>query len=681
MMADDGDFCYMVSTVTSLAPFYGPIRVTEILCSMMLDGADHSQEIRYKYEVQRSPIRVVISKIVESIFLNVINAGHQTGGIPRQLHHLHAHTTDHSTFARIVQGIQRAEGDVLLVCENFIADVTSWLLYHFHGHLEVSVGNNILLSKKLGNTRRTIRLIVQKTCSEPDKCFLREGPGTIEVPVAAGDGTYTTFLRGTDSAGLSDSQPRMHSRQPLYHEDSTATNLYRTEKNHIIDVAKKIISWLLNVSLDPAPSSSSLLNFRANLDGGDGFFHLRDILVAHPTILHKNTGHTESHAPVYAGVSESSVSTVGDALGTEALEQEDDLLTPSGILSCFPLAQDMVDTITKRCTCYECESGTPLKIMKAGCLGKLAIVELFVILAHAISEGLGARDVSGLSKPDEVAATVMVVLFRLLRHKIILWDDWFSVAAVTTAGASFQIFSEDRRNRGVSEIASLIAVQNGCFVAVAPWVSLQREVCPKNSFCLEFFDGNIRGLTEELGIIRCEAAMESTGTSSATYGSEVLQDGDEAEVEASTAIFRTGSSVYRLMTLVKSGSCIRMVDPTRRIYALCRSEFASCPHDSEEDRRETAAFKKKVLAYRFEDVLATWDRSCGDSDVIPATQVLNNRLKFNVILALSVNGVVVRDVRSCCLQCAVEEVRRRAVTQPMGVIQTRLNRDRRLTET
>ncbi len=88
LLGKDIDTCYMVSTVAALTRFHDPEFATDALCSIILDKGGHEKELSLKYSVQRSPIKAVISKIVDSIYLNVVNAGHDLGGLPDELQHL-----------------------------------------------------------------------------------------------------------------------------------------------------------------------------------------------------------------------------------------------------------------------------------------------------------------------------------------------------------------------------------------------------------------------------------------------------------------------------------------------------------------------------------------------------------------------------------------------------------------
>ncbi|KAL8701783.1 MAG: hypothetical protein Q9201_004731 [Fulgogasparrea decipioides] len=129
IMAQDPELCYVVSTCAALAPLYGASDVTDIICTLMLNKRDSSDkpDMGYGYDVRRMPITAVMSKIIESVFLNVVNAGHKMDSIPEELCHLHIHLLDHTTFAAIIADLQHRKGDVLIVSRCFLGDLAAWL--------------------------------------------------------------------------------------------------------------------------------------------------------------------------------------------------------------------------------------------------------------------------------------------------------------------------------------------------------------------------------------------------------------------------------------------------------------------------------------------------------------------------------------------------------------------------
>jgi hypothetical protein len=175
-----------------------------------------------------------------------------------------------------------------------------------------------------------------------------------------------------------------------------STILNHAEKNYAYSVAKQIMGWLLGISLDPAPTSSFQLTFTANLRGGNSALRLGDVLAAHPGLLQKDTGLFEL-PPVFAGVPEAPLREDSPRLGK--VTEDDILLTTSGVVSCFPAAMELLETVQKRCLCSNCQRQGHLGDSKPGCHRQLALVELFVMLAHGVSDSLGAKDVSGMSQP------------------------------------------------------------------------------------------------------------------------------------------------------------------------------------------------------------------------------------------------------------------------------------------
>ncbi|KAK8087414.1 hypothetical protein PG994_002388 [Apiospora phragmitis] len=174
LIAQDPEFSYMVTTVTSLSNFYKIDRITDTVCSMMFYHNGNPASAQYQYQVQRAPIRAVTLKIVESISRNVVNAGHSLQGIPEELSRLHVHLVDPSTFAALVRGIREATNDIVLRCDRFIGDITMWLLNHFHGTFEVVLRSQLVLKRQLGSEKQTVRFFVTNECADHKSCYLQE---------------------------------------------------------------------------------------------------------------------------------------------------------------------------------------------------------------------------------------------------------------------------------------------------------------------------------------------------------------------------------------------------------------------------------------------------------------------------------------------------------------------------
>lgn len=517
LMARDADYCYIVSTVTVLAPYYGHQRLTDVLTSMMLDkGSRHVDGVFYKYEVQREPIRAVVVKIIESVFLNVVNSGHKLGGLPPELQDYHPHIVDHLTFAGIIMGVQESDADVLMKSQHFLADIVAWLLHHFEGHIEVSVGTKIVYEKALGSGTRMVRVMFDGVCPYPENCYEREG--TIEVSYAMGDGTFATFLKSGDDC-TSEGKPQSHERKAFYFEGWTSepfplprrsTGLNKSERNYALAVGKNLMKWLLNVPIEAGPSSSFGLTFKAKLHSQEGNLRVRDIIQAYPGLLQITTGLPEYSGPVFRGF----VAPESDDELDTSHYKSGDVMNPDEIVDCFPAMQDLLNDAQKRCSCPVCSEYRPLLESKRGCLRGLIWAELLLIVAHAIADSLGAKDVSALAEPSNIVAAMYVLLSNLIRKECIVWDDWFAIAIVTSVGMGIDTIgaSQNNKTRAGNGATSLVAAQMGSFIAVAPWLDLNREISVKGCFGLEFYEGNMQRVAEDVALLRSEASVESSGT-------------------------------------------------------------------------------------------------------------------------------------------------------------------------
>jgi hypothetical protein len=140
---------------------------------------------------------------------------------------------------------------------------------------------------------KVVRLMVKEFCSQEDESCLKEKT-PIEASISVGN-EFMTFLRGTTHDQL---HPRSFTRQKLYEAGSLTGNyrselncqLNRLESNGVLNVAKAILSWFLNV---PVVASRHLdgLRFNALLEpDGDSYMQLGDLLKRYPRLPNLNAG-------------------------------------------------------------------------------------------------------------------------------------------------------------------------------------------------------------------------------------------------------------------------------------------------------------------------------------------------------------------------------------------------------
>jgi hypothetical protein len=254
-----------------------------------------------------------------------------------------------------------------------------------------------------------------------------------------------------------------------------------------------------------------------------------------------------------------------------------------------------------------------------------------------------------------------------------------AVFAVAVSGVRLERIVLEKHSDFNIGATSITAVQNGCFVAIAPWISLTSDIRLRGCFALECFEGTLEGLSEDWGIVRCEKGVEATGSNlgdSRIPDDDDVDDEDPAELQIKTAMFRVGSLAYRLMTMATSGSYVRVVDPTTVLHALCRTIFTKCSHGStgKGSSGSELSDETKFQLYDLEEILAQWDQSFGVNNTVQTTKVLTARHKFNVALALSIHGAAVAEFGLTCLACALRQSRENFTNSPLRLVSIK-NRD------
>lgn len=421
LLAKNVDTCYMVSTVAVLTKFHHPQFATDALCSMILDKGGHETAVSLKYNVQRSPVKAVISKIVDSIYLNVVNAGHDLGGLPAELEHLHPHLLDDLTFAGIVMGIERSEQDIVIRSDRFLSDLTLWLLLHFQGRIVVSVDRTVLFEKTLGPCSRVVRIMVKKLCVMAEKFgpndtnVCDEGSGPVEALLSVGD-KLLTFLRGRDDHRP---HPSSWTRQALYDVDNLTGDpplaersvLNHAERNSIANLAKIMMDWLLSVPVEPVPGADDLQFVPLLRERKRSNMSIGDLLQNHPRL---NSLETVDFGPRPEPVVVSRH--VGDSIPNAFHERV------SLIFKNFPMAQCLLEQVRFRCTCSACQSGLDLDFYKCGCLREGTITRLFVLLAHGICDAFGATNISGYATSRDQATAMVNLLTEVMFFQRVHWD-------------------------------------------------------------------------------------------------------------------------------------------------------------------------------------------------------------------------------------------------------------------
>ncbi|KAI9858618.1 MAG: hypothetical protein M1813_007423 [Trichoglossum hirsutum] len=658
LMAFDTECCYMVTTVAAIMAFHDHLFATETLTRMVLDTGGHEDRIQYPYSVHMTRLKPVLSKIVESIALNVVNSGHDLGTLPDAFANLCNHVLNPPEFAAVVMAIQRSKNDVLLYCGQLPGDILVWLMTHFHGTIEVSVSGRVIYEKALGLAPTKATILVRDVC-KPEAGI--HGNHSIELSLNVG-GVFKTALRGENRTNIKG--PRPSRRQTLYSLDSVQTAhqhgiLQHTEKNDICLTAQAMVGWLMSIPLKI--NNEREFGFTEVIDDPESAsLNVGSILGHWPQIMHINYGRKPQTMSIYRGhptqpgYPQRSDADPGIGLYVDSTES----MSAGDIIECFPIASTCFENIQPRCDCTNCRKRGPVGMGKPGCLRETALVLLFNLLTHAIADGFGAPDVSGLCDPKVQQAGLQRLFAELIMDGHVIWDTWFAVAASTYLGCPWNIHMMEYPEGATS----LAAIQYGSLVAVSAWVDLSAELVLSESFSFVHAEGQLRGVDNEFAVVHLEKKLQtgedvSPRSAAITPTDPLLIDLSDAYVE--TAIIGAAGIPYRLLTMVKSDSYRRIVDPADAIMALHRSEAPQCDHGPSEGTDITV--DESSTLWTFDQLLGCWsaenepDTTDETSKNTYITTYCDTNLKLNVAMSLSLHGCVIRDVK-CCIGCAMAKL-------------------------
>lgn len=674
----DPEVSYMASTTACLLTHHDPSYAKSALTSMVLDKGGHQTETKYSYEVWRAPFRVVISKVVDSIFLNISNPGHRTPEIPPELAHLHVHLLNDLNFAAIVMQVQRTSKDLVLKADRFPGDLILWLLNHFEGYLEVYVKSAKAYEAKLGGHTKTFTAIIQETCSDDhEACNGRSWPVVLAEIV---DGEHRHLVGGSSSEDL---KPCSYQRQKLYKTENLMNTTYTSDKihlgkaehNEIKHAARRIVKWLMLVPISMR-DWPQLAGFccRAEVEPDEDRIRSRDFIIAQllcrsPRLLQERTGESTVSAPIFRRPSWS-----GSPIGSQNTDSEQwgPNAVPEVVLKNFPSAEQLLENTRKSCYCPNCRSEGSLSGSKKGCLRYSAVLELCLLISHAVADALGAEDVSGNPDPEDAKSGVITLLSEVIDQGIVRWNTWFRVAACAVTGCSWHLFTNVKEDSGDEGGSSWAGVQYGSIVVLAPWLDFSAPLEMRGSFKVLVSEGIVKDLKDEIALIQTEQApshhhehparMDMAADPSQTWAK--LANTDNTSFIVQKALFNAGKLLHNLLVIVKVGDCLRLVDPTRSMMNLFRSKHANCDHSRSNHTPEQieeiqGSSNLQIKACTLEDILTQWAGNANpsyNSDIpkdFDMSLVFNDLRKLHIALALSSGGVIFRNSR-CCLPCAVK---------------------------
>ncbi|KAL6722205.1 hypothetical protein ACLMJK_001312 [Lecanora helva] len=648
-MAFDMDYCYMVTTVAAIMIHHEYQFAADALCNMIVDDENQDHSGGKSYNIRKTRLKPVLSKIVESIALNVVNSGHGVEPLPREVADLCVHITSASAFAAVVMAVQRSSNDILLYCGRFHGDIFVWLISHFDGVLELSVAGRIIYDKALGEAKARVTMIVREICDVNASSHVSKD-ADIEITINLGKGQFKTIFRQDPVTNVKG--PQATKRQQLYSIDEINVKeqhsiLSHSEMNDVRLTAQAMADWLLQVALKHGNDTDVQFCFKQATEENEQreTLNIGSLLQRWPRVTHKKYGQKPKTLCVFRSPSE----------GLPELDDESSNPSRSKaiceIINCFPVAMDLFDNIKPRCPCTSCRRNWNIGEGKYGCLRETALAELLALLAHTIADGFGAPDVSGLVEAKDRKAGFQRLFTELIWDGLVVWDTWFTFAASTFLGCAWN----NSMIEDMEGATSVIVVQYGSLVAASTWINMSEELSGFGCFGFSFAEGRVQGIVSEFAVVQAERTMKISQPCPSQQGL-ISQTSNTTPVDTSfagieVALIGASQVSYRLLTMVKSDTARRIVDPTAAIVACCSSFFPACEHA----RIETYLDSAHDSVWSFDELLGGWSREnkleSENKGMIVSTTLIETTQKFNVALSLSPQGCVVQNP-SCCFTCA-----------------------------
>jgi hypothetical protein len=650
-MADDPDYCYLVTTVAALFTNHDMSYASEVVCDMLLDEGKQEEANRKSYRYEKDRLLPVVKKIVESIILNVVNCSGNFDRIPAELLGICSHHTDSHTFAAAAMAISRSSGDVVIRCNRFLADLYVWLLAHIEGKISISIAGKIIHRANSGRSLRSVTMLADEACPADHG----EVATTIVISTNVG-GTLSTMLKHT-ADHVEVGGTCLNIRQPLYelvgYKCAGWINKALTpqESRQICIAGQRIVRWLM--ARPVLACHDSRIVYSTSLGDKPDGISVGSLLSRWPAICNRNFGPGTSeysfdlaYGWFRGGRSEARVTSIRD------------------MLNCFPHARVIIEHACARCRCTSCRTevsrtGKDHEIVsKPGCLAYLAEDHLCLIIAHAVADGFGIPDASNLRDFSEIRRGVENLMFELLHLRRIAWETWFSLAACIYLGCEWSGTTAQAGNRS----AELVAVQHGSEVVVAPWVDLHSELASQGSFGCLVATGQLCDMGIGFGILHTEETSPPAGTSSnwkALWKAPESHSMTTAisEISLQTTITVISEPLFKLTTIARVGNYLRIINPATVMLALYRRLTPKC-----KDLFHGAPAQNHQM-WSVEDALGLWEKrhpyDRGVAVVDTTTRCIANKDEFvtlNILMALSPGGYVLKR-GNCCLTCAIAQGR------------------------
>ncbi|KAL9097056.1 MAG: hypothetical protein Q9165_001020 [Trypethelium subeluteriae] len=632
-----------------------------------------------KASAMESMIRPVIKKLVDSIHFHLTNMGVEIDPSPECLNHLTKHHIDHFNLADIISELMKVDGHNLLFEMNcYIVEIVDWVLTHWSGRLVICVDNEIVSDEILGISGATLTVAINDACTSKGECV----PGThvqdfgLGKVVGKGGGTVDFVYRGALDVGETAAEFDLDSgyRSSLYDIrnpfKSPQLFLNAKEQKAAERAGQEVVRCILGLSVTSMWHTedhvNDQLNFRSSILGlrvdPKSATKYRWWLNRVPTIVQMNLGSKSASRQLYSP--------------KHAVNDESDLgyrrdeYSVAELAYWYPEIHAAMETTYERCECG-CNDQNFQKLLDSpsglndGCLVNMVFVEVLLQIAHAISDGAGARDISNLRGRESALSLVegtKVMLGCIAAYGRIYWNTWFRLCSSAVTGLPFDMASK----HGLNGLAGGFMFVVAGSMTVAPiWYALEEPIKLQGSWGIKQLDGSIPGLDVDAALLEAHST-NAAAKEIAPSPISVISGGEDAdEIQLESVIFSNTEELYRIGTIVKTKSALRLISPLEIYKTVMEAARPQCAHESVEE--------VTICPWSLNDMMLGWAGHRPPKAGAPHIGlVANSFVKQNVAIGLA--GQCVLQGGDCCFACLAQKAETLNVMGICGSITRKLKR-------
>lgn len=213
-------------------------------------------------------------------------------------------------------------------------------------------------------------------------------------------------------------------------------------------------------------------------------------------------------------------------------------------------------------------------------------------MAHAMAEAAGASDISNLHGLQTTVALLESAV-RLLgppaKHGEIMWHTWFRLAASAIPGNC-----TIQQMRGHSMSVGAYFFGRWLHKDRSGVLMMDSDMKLPESWGVKRLTGSLQGLEAEAAVIKSQCSSMGHSTS-LPLPRPIFCGNDEEDMQVETAIFSHTGGFYRIMSIRRRKSTLRILNPIDVYCGAILAERPRCTHDTAEDIMVHAWFLGDIL--------------------------------------------------------------------------------------